>query len=57
MPDWWLAAVFPSIAFSVMLALWVLLPARKGEWDFGARLRWLLFSERANDGQAGEKQD
>ena len=42
MPEWWLEAVIPGTVFGAMLALWVILPAREGEWDFGARIRWVL---------------
>ena len=47
MPEWWLEAVVPGIVFGTMLALWVILPAREGEWDFGARIRWVLRGGRS----------
>jgi hypothetical protein len=42
MPDWWLEATLPTVAFLALFVLWIVLPARPGESDLGSKIRDLF---------------
>ena len=43
MPEWWLEATVPGLIFSLLLVLWIAIPARPGEEDLGSRIRGRLW--------------
>ena len=43
MPSWWFEATLATSVFGGLFLMWVILPPRLGEDDFGSRVReWIL---------------
>tara|TARA_Y100001960_G_scaffold324116_1_gene403833 strand:+ start:246 stop:392 length:147 start_codon:yes stop_codon:yes gene_type:complete len=42
MPEWWLEVVLPSTIFGLMLILWIIIPPKNNEDDFGSKIRSLI---------------